>query len=355
MPIPESRIAKARRALHAVTSPVLASPLIRRVIEATKNTRGVPARACHVYRLAIDTNGDVYPCCNVYRSPYHRIGNLADPDLAAKIEDFDRLCCCGPVKLRPKSEVDPTGDERVLNLELSLACQAVCAMCCVDAPGSAGKYERYDALTNLIREWAPGRIVVQGGEVLIQKRSMEWVRQVRRDFPGLKIELVTNGNVPASMAEEVAQVFDGIVISFVGIQLETYRAIMGLELKKTIAFAAALVERGRPPALKFLITPINVHEVGLFIRTAAALKPRRIVIAESGIAQYVVANTFDDFWAKIVDRASKSTREALVAEREALESSGATVRFDGTAGLLGIEPGFLESAQLGRVVEPSGA
>ena len=166
-----------------------------------------PERPCHLHRLAVSHTGDVFPCCLVYSSAYHRIGNISDVDLAQKIDKYDRRCSCSGAKLRAKRPGDPVGDDRFLNLELSLQCQAECAMCCVDAPGWSGTYDLYPQLTALIREQDPEGIVMQGGEVLVQKRSMDWIRSVREEFPQKKLHLVTNGCAPASLAPEVARLF----------------------------------------------------------------------------------------------------------------------------------------------------
>ena len=70
-----------------------------------------------------------------------------------------------------------------------------CVMCCVNAPDWRGQYDYYSQLEELIKQTQPEEILVQGGEVLIQKQSIEWLTQVKQDFPDIKISLVTNGNV----------------------------------------------------------------------------------------------------------------------------------------------------------------
>ena len=312
----------------------------------------VPERACHLYFLAVDTDGDVYPCCKVYRSAYHRIGNVSDPGLARSIESYERTCSCDIAKLRKKNASDPNGDERVLNLELSLTCQATCAMCSVQAPDFTGKYDKYTHLTDLVRSQKPDVIQVQGGEVLIQKRSLAWVQEIKSEFPRMRLQVVTNGNVDAAMVPSLCEIFDGFVISFVGFQEETYRAIMGLDLTKTLAFTQALTaQANRRVSLKFLMTALNVHEVALFLRSAAQLRPAKILIAESGIPNYIVAGTHDHFWTKIFSRSSDAVRKTLCALREALQEADTTVLFEAPAAqLLDLDDAFVLSNGLaGRV------
>ncbi len=322
----------------------LVGKAIRAVRERSKVTQDLPARACHLYRLAVDSEGDVYPCCIVYRSAYHRIGNIRDPDLPEAIDQYERTCSCD-VKLRRRNHEDPTGEERILNLELSLVCQAECAMCCVGAPDWTGTYDRYPDLTQLIRSQKPDSIVLQGGEVLIQPRSLDWARQLRREFPHTKLRVVTNGNLDTAMAADLGDLFDSFVISFVGFQPETYRAIMGLDIEKTLAFARELIGQHKSEVtLKFLITALNLHEVAHFVREALDLRPNKLLIAESGTPGYVVADTPDRFWSKIVDRSSRSVQRALCSAKATLDRYDMKVYFEtAAANLLDLDEAFLQS------------
>jgi len=326
-------------------------PVLRSGSDMLPATPDLPLRACHLYRLAVDSEGDVYPCCIVYRSSYHRIGNLRDPSLTDAIEHYDRNCSCD-VRLRKKSAQDPTGEERVLNLELSLVCQAKCAMCCVGAPDSKGRYDRYADLTRLLHSQNPDSIVVQGGEVLIQPRSLAWIRQIKQELPHIKLRVVTNGNVDTTMVPALADLFDAYVISFVGFQPETYRAIMGLDIDKTLAFTRALIQaRTAEVTLKFLITALSVHEVAPFLAAALPLHPHKLLVAESGMASYVVADTPDRYWRKIVDRSGRAVRALLSSAKTALSEQSTRVYFESAAArLLDLDDAFVTANGLATQV-----
>jgi MoaA/NifB/PqqE/SkfB family radical SAM enzyme len=345
-------VASAGRLLRSQLSrsPLVAKAL-RAVTERSQAGQDLPPRACHLYRLAVDSNGDVYPCCIVYRSPYHKIGSLGDPDLAEAIEQYDRTCSCD-VRLRKKNAQDPTGEERCLNLELSLVCQAECAMCCVGAPDWKGKYDRYAELTQLVRSQKPDSIVVQGGEVLIQPRSLDWLRQIKREFPQTRLQVVTNGNLDVAMVPALAGLFDAYVISFVGFQPATYRAIMGLDIDKTLAFTRALIEqRQSEVTLKFLITALTLHEIAPFLAAAVELRPNKLLVAESNVASYVVTNTPDRFWRKIVARSAAAVRRALCSSKQTLDRHDMKVCFESAAArLLDLDARFLEENGLGARV-----
>jgi pyruvate-formate lyase-activating enzyme len=116
-------------------------------------------------------------------------------------------------------------------------------MCCVGSPSWNGTYDYYDKLTEIVSWHPPRMLLAQGGEVLVQKKTMDWLENVKKKYPDMLIGLVTNGNVGLNVIEKVEQLFNYIWISFVGFQAETYRKIMGLELPITVKFAEEIVRR----------------------------------------------------------------------------------------------------------------
>ncbi|OVE74418.1 hypothetical protein BVX94_00405, partial [bacterium B17] len=109
--------------------------------------------------------------------------------------------------------------------------------------------------------------MVQGGEVLVQKKSLGWVRLIKEKHPSIKLSIVTNGNVGLEMVDVVEHLFSEVFVSVVGFQSETYKAVMGLNIEKTKTFVEKLLANNNIEVIpKFLITPINIHEVSLFLK-----------------------------------------------------------------------------------------
>jgi len=223
-------------------------------------------RPCHYRELFVASNGDVYPCCLTWNKPALRIGHITDPDLEERLLSFDGSCRCSSFTLRKGKPSDKR--EYKLNVETGLACNGRCAMCCVDAPSSHSPYLYYGELDRLIETLpAINHLVVQGGEVLIQKKTMDWLRALSLRRPEIPLALITNGNVEADTVPFVESLFFNVLVSVYGFQDETYRRITRMELEKTLRFAGDLVKRKRTTVhLKYLVTPLNLHELPLFLR-----------------------------------------------------------------------------------------
>jgi pyruvate-formate lyase-activating enzyme len=154
---------------------------------------------------------------------------------------------------------------------------------------------------------------------------------MRRRFPDMEITLVTNGNADIDAVPIVSDTFDRVVISIYGFQPETYRKITGLDLDKTLRFAEELIKNGRCKVnLKYLTTPINLHETNLFLHWASRLLPERIIMADSNISQYINTGTSDRFWEKIEERTRISVQEELRGARSVLKGSRCAIVIDST-------------------------
>lgn len=273
---------------------------------------------CHARELFVKHDGLVYPCCRVGGGDGQVgdnsrtiIGRLGDSELPERIRSFRARCRCEGRRLRPLGEGESLGGGR-LNIELSLKCQGRCAFCCVFAPEYRGGRAVLPGLDDLIEAYAPADILVQGGEVLVQPESLAWLGGIRKRFPGIPILLVTNGCVELSLLDSVEELFEAVHISIAGFQPQTYGTVMGLDLERTKLFAASLCARGRTRVqLKFMATPNTIHELPLFLRWALEVSPASVAVETITIGQYVVMDTFDDYWRKIFRRTGREVKRLL--------------------------------------------
>ena len=310
-----------------------------------------PKTACHFKEMFVNTQGEVYPCCQVWGINTMKIGRIDDVDIQKKLERFNAYCGCSRARFRKLLPSDSMKVKLVI-AELSLACQASCAMCCVDSPSWHGKYDNYESLAKFIDLCRPENLMVQGGEVLIQKESIKWLYGLKSRYPELKIILVTNGNVSLDMLEMLENLFSAVTISIVGFEPETYKKIMGLDINKTIAFAEELIKRNKTKTwLKYLTTPLNLHETNLFLKWAIKAAPERIVIADADTRRYI-NDTKDMFWSKIIERTSHDIKSELISARTDLINKRTTIAFDQLAKeLFEIDENFVKSNELGSVVD----
>ncbi|MBF0459046.1 MAG: hypothetical protein HQK99_14245 [Nitrospirae bacterium] len=309
--------------------------IILRITTKTSQTMDIPLkhnkelryRPCHFHEMFIHSDGHIHPCCVTLRDDLI-IGHINDVDIIEKIDAFHARCSCDSFTLRRASR-DDKKRYFFINIEMSLLCNAKCAQCSVDAPSWHAKYDLYSSLTRIIEQLRPMTIAVQGGELLIQKKSLDWTAQIGRRYPDMDIMLLTNGCADMGIVPFVNETFDRVVISIYGFQPETYKKTTGLELSKTLSFAEELIRHGKCKVnLKYLTTPINLHEVNLFLRWALWLLPERIILADSNIAQYINTGTPDRFWEKIEERTKQSVQDELRNARAALKDSGCTIVID---------------------------
>jgi MoaA/NifB/PqqE/SkfB family radical SAM enzyme len=235
-----------------------------------------------------------------------------------------------------------------LNVEVSLHCQARCAMCCVEAPAWSGRYDYYDTLSRLVDRLHPRSIMVQGGEVLVQKKTMAWLKQIKARHDDISLSLVTNGNAGLAAARDAEDLFDLITVSLVGIQKETYRKIMGLDLDKTLAFIDRLLAGKKTRVhLKYLCTASNIHEAGLFLDQAVAMRTHSISIADSEILKYIDLSPQDDYWFKIFSRTGQDIKNRLLQLRDDPSKNNITVYIEKPLQtIFGIDDAFIEANNL---------
>ncbi len=311
-------------------------------------------RPCHYRELFVASGGDVYPCCLTWNNPALRIGHITDSDLEARILAFDGSCRCASFTLRKGGHADAR--DYKLNVETGLACNGRCAMCCVDAPSSREDYAYYADLDRLIAGLPSiHHMVVQGGEVLIQKRTMEWLRALVNRRPDIPQALITNGNAGTEMVPLVESLFFNVLVSVYGFQDETYRRITCMELAKTRRFAEELVRRKKSTVhLKYLVTPLNIHELPLFLRWAASLGPETISVIDSNSAAYINRATPDRYWDLVIERTGDEVRKELAVAARALLGTGTVVLIDALSReMFGLDEGFIEGAGLMRTVIPN--
>ena len=287
----------------------------------------IEERPCHFWQPFVKSDGYMYPCCKIWGNESLRMCHINDSDFIERIIQYDQTCKCEFYRLR-KANTNETQQIDLLNIEFSLACNGQCAMCAVGAPEWTGKYNGYDKLAELIDEFKPKELFVQGGEVLIQKKTLNWLQGVKEKYPNIKIDIVSNGCVGLGRIETFEKLFDFSIFSFVGFQPLTYTRIMGLNLSKTIRFVEELIKRNKVKVeTKFLCTPNNIHEVPLFLEWAFGKLPSSILLMEMGEFDcYINRHTRDNYWDKIFKRTGDEIRELLVRSKNLLEEKQLSIK-----------------------------
>lgn len=307
------------------------------------------ATACHFRELYVNHKGDIFPCCMTWHRPEMHIANVEDSDVWERIINYSGPPCrCKNRELRSAGQ-DEVPSYALINIEFSLACQGRCVMCCVNAPEWKGGEQNYGAIRDLIRKISTVNpieaVLAQGGEILIQKRTIDFLEAIKAEYPGIKMAVVTNGNVPSDAINRSSSLFSQFTVSFYAFQPETYQCISGLDLSKTISFSEHIMALAdKTVYLKYLSTPLSIHEIGAFFRWSLALAPAQIQLVTGGFAQFVQSAEKYKYWRKILAISSKSIqRELLSADWSALRHSRTKILIDGFhRSAFGLDSDFIE-------------
>lgn len=284
------------------------------VSEPFERKNGKQYGPCHLRSLFVRHTGEVFPCCKRWNMPNYRIGHMRDANIADAILDYHIPCECDTNICRPARP-----EERQvlgLNIEFALTCNAECAMCCVHAPFWKGTYDGYDALFQLVAHLKPKTIASQGGEVGVQKQAMDLLKRIKSAFPDIKHHIVSNGCFPPDYADTFSGIFSSTTISMVGISPHIYHTIMNLDVSRTKEFAKRLIDAGTTKVnLKFLVTPISLVDLPLFLDWAVSMGPDSINLADSTLLRYIKEDEIA-IWSTVIRRVGEQVR-AKLAEHSA--------------------------------------
>ena len=131
---------------------------------------------------------------------------------------------------------------------------------------------------------------------------------------------------------------------------------MGIKLSKTLTFVETLFKNNKVKVFpKFLISPLNLHEVTLFLLWATKYRPDQFVFADAATLNYIELHTNDTYWQKIIDRTVDSFKKELIKNRLTYISSKTRIGFDeGSIKLLQISRQFIEDNSLEKIIFNNG-
>ena len=285
-------------------------------------------RPCHLYQMFIRHDGVIFPCCRKWGIEEFAIGNISDTDIINKISKFDIKCACYGYEFKKSENNIRQGS---INIEFPMKCNGRCAMCCVSAPYKQNTISTYDytRLLDFVSKINPRSLVVQGGEVLVQPLTIEWLANIKKQFADLKICIVTNGCVNSRMTGLCDILFEKMIISIVGFQDLTYKAIMGLQLESTKKFAAKIINSTNiVTTLKYLCTPLNIHEIKPFMEWAVSINPYEIQIVDADTINYINLNTKIPFWHQLIERSSHDFLNSLIEHKDQINSNQILISID---------------------------
>jgi len=266
-------------------------------------------RVCHFRKISIRKNGDIYPCCLAWK--HTLLGNIFDDNIFETIEHKNITCECPLFKYRNIEENEKPA-LKYLHLEFSNECQARC-VCCAQ---QKEKLENEDAhlakITEFIDRYRPENIISIGGEVLIQKKTLDWLISIKEKYPEIKFDIVTNLCVKQEILDQIRDVFDYMTVSILGFSENTYNSIMGLDFNRTLKNIDFMMNNTKTNIrLKYLLMPTNMYEMNSFLLWALNKNPEKIYL--HNIREFKqIANTDEVYWKKSFISVEKNIKKTLL-------------------------------------------
>lgn len=156
----------------------------------------------------------------------------------------------------------------------TLGCNSRCRMCEFWKNSSSQHFDNnllYDVVSEMYEDNLRS-LFFTGGECLICADSLlEIARKLRSDFEELHLKINTNGLLLYKYAEDVAELFDTVVISLDSVNPSTYKDIRGVDGLEIVKCGIDTLRKIKPDiriSIRTLVLPENMHELGDIIQFA---------------------------------------------------------------------------------------
>lgn len=278
---------------------------------------------CHYRRPFVDRNGVIFPCCFLNRKPEAAIGHISDRDIISKMENYAIKCKCSYAEFRPKAEKEVMN---TLYFQCSLKCHGSCAVCYVGAPHKREDIEiNYDDALIFAEKLSPKTISLEGGEVPILPKAIEFAEKIKTHIPNSSLRLITNGCYNPRKAIHLSRIFDEFTISFMGFSPSIYYAETGLEVEKTKTFSRIAHENNVFLRFRFICTPMTLPDLGLFLEWVTTFKNSRPSIDDCQVAEYLELNCHSSYWTDTIMRCRNLFLKTLVKTKSVMKQNNVIV------------------------------
>lgn len=279
---------------------------------------------CPEYFLYVNSFGDVYPCCHQIKSM--KIGNIGEPNIYEKIIGYEpeNECRCSYVGFKKKEGTKAAFLN--VNVEFAGECNGSCVYCFQkDLPTFKKSIAIYDDLEKLLRLLKPRNMMVFGGEIGIQDKTIRLLEAIKKDCHTI-INIATNGNIKTNLYAAFDNLFESIQVTFNGFQSHTVKALSDLDFHKQKRFCERAIQK-HSVSVKFMITPISIMELSLFLSWAlehpfqhviidAAFEPSNNYSTDNDWGVSMMSAMTGFYWDDIIQRIAKSAK--LILQEKAL-------------------------------------
>lgn len=316
---------------------------------------------CPKYFLYINSFGDIYPCCHQILSM--KIGNICEPNIYEKIINYtlNNKCRCSYIDFS-NNEVDNISFLNV-NLELAGECNGSCVYCFQkNLPTFKKGITIYHDLEKLLRQLKPRNMMVFGGEIGVQKRTIELLQAIKSDY-NTTINIATNGNINERLYAAFNDLFESIQVTFNGFTPYTVKMLSGLDFSAQIKFCEEAIKT-HPVSVKFMISPLSLLELPLFLHWAldktfqhviidVAYEPSKNYSQDNDWGKSMLATMTGFYWDDIFLRLTKEIKLILKSRAEYIIQNDIVIMFSNEIEKrLGINMDFYDEIKITKQLTP---
>lgn len=233
---------------------------------------------CHLYMLYLNEKGEIFPCP---RTPINNlIGHVYDSNILQRIIDYvPQKCECTICALREATQEEKLNGIVNLNLEIGGECNGACFFCFQKTLSTFRKhYPYYQALETFFGGLSHLKTAtIFGGEVTVQAETLRLI-SLLNNMNGAKVTIVTNGDIQGGQYESLCKIIDNFQVSFYGFSTESVQLISMLDLNHVLAFCEYVSNNNRQLDVKFVLSPLVVHELLPFLEWSLSLNVQHVML-----------------------------------------------------------------------------
>ena len=228
--------------------------------------------------LYLNEKGEIFPCP---RAPMNNlIGHVYDLDILQRIIDYvPQKCECSICALREANKEEKLNGIVNLNLEIGGECNGACFFCFQKTLSTFRKHYPYfrELETFFLGLSHLKTATIFGGEVTVQAETLRLI-SLLCNMNGTKVTIVTNGDIQCGQYESLCKMIDNFQVSFYGFSPESVQLISRLDLIRIRAFCEYLSNNNRQLDVKFVLSPIVIHELLPFLEWSLSLNVKHVMI-----------------------------------------------------------------------------
>lgn len=313
---------------------------------------------CHLYMLFLNEKGELFPCP---RAPQNNIiGYVYEPDIYQRIINYSpNDCKCSICNIRSANSIEKKNSVVNINIEIGGECNGACVYCFQKTLSTFRKHFPFFAqLKLMLGEFSSLKTAtIFGGEVTIQPETLDLISFVKHKF-GTKVTIVTNGFISKNQYSSLCNIIENFQVSLYGFSNMSVRLITKMDFNVIRSFCEYVSERQHPLDLKFVLSPVVVHELLPFLEWSLSLNVNHVMIyyailptedyektGRRDVSSF--ANLVSDYWNPIFERLSIEVKAFFVNNQTLIQEKGINyiINHD-VLSLLKISSSFLDELRI---------